>query len=78
MVEVDGTLVSCKGQHDPDKVMVILPTTMYFTQYQHITLDKIIKVICYMLFTLKSFIDVKIAIMTYFVNMMYTANWKKP
>ncbi|XP_052780861.1 uncharacterized protein LOC128217634 [Mya arenaria] len=42
-VEVDGSIISCKDQHDPDKVLVILPTTMYFTQYQHITLDKMIK-----------------------------------
>ena len=43
MIEVDGEQVLCHEAHDSDKVLVILPTTMYFTQFAHLTLDKIIK-----------------------------------
>ncbi|XP_060590086.1 protein artemis-like [Ruditapes philippinarum] len=43
MIEVDGEEVLCSETHDADKVLAILPTTMYFTQFSHLTLDKIIK-----------------------------------
>ena len=43
MVEVGGSQVRCQDQHEADKVLVVLPTTMYFTQYAHITLDRIVK-----------------------------------
>ncbi|XP_052286066.1 uncharacterized protein LOC127881901 isoform X2 [Dreissena polymorpha] len=33
----------CKDQHDADKVLVILPTTMYFTQFKNVSLDMIVK-----------------------------------
>ena len=43
MQNIDGEHIPCRHQHDPDKVLVILPTTMYFTQFQHLTLDKIVR-----------------------------------
>lgn len=42
-VEADGVKMLCREFHDPEKRLVIMPTTMYFTQFQHLTLDKIIK-----------------------------------
>ncbi|XP_053377930.1 uncharacterized protein LOC123530295 isoform X2 [Mercenaria mercenaria] len=43
MIDVDGESILCREAHDADKVLAILPTTMYFTQFQHLTLDKIVK-----------------------------------
>ena len=40
---IDGEHIPCRHMHDPDKILVILPTTMYFTQFQHLTLDKIVR-----------------------------------
>ena len=42
-VDIDGEMVPCKEQHDADKILAILPTTMYFTQFKNLTLDKIVK-----------------------------------
>ena len=43
MQKVDGEFIPCRHTQDPDKVLGILPTTMYFTQFQHLTLDKIVR-----------------------------------
>ena len=40
---IDGEIMPCRQRHDSDKILWILPTTMYFTQFQHLTLDKIVR-----------------------------------
>ncbi|KAL4226148.1 Protein artemis [Mactra antiquata] len=42
-VDIDGETVPCKDVHDPEKILYILPTTMYFTQFQQLSLEKIVK-----------------------------------